>query len=75
MNGVLSDYIVKRTKSEEGAPPVPMVVKYIPYGALLEGMSYPGGRAIENQSVLGNENVAEERRRAGREIWRRVFGR
>ncbi|THU75842.1 FAD-linked oxidoreductase, partial [Dendrothele bispora CBS 962.96] len=75
MNDVLSDYIVKRTKSEEGVPPVPMVVKYIPYGALSQVMPYLGRRAIENQSVLGNENAAEERRRAGREIWRRVFGR
>jgi len=48
--------------------------RYIPYGALSEVMPYLSRRAIENQSVLGNDNASEERRRAGREIWRRVFG-
>ncbi|KAJ3845610.1 FAD-linked oxidoreductase-like protein, partial [Lentinula lateritia] len=63
----LTDYIVRRTSSNS-----PMVLKAVPYGSLTETMPYPSRRAIENKSVLGNGHAAEERRRAGREIWAKV---
>ncbi|KAJ3763893.1 FAD-linked oxidoreductase [Lentinula raphanica] len=69
MSDELTDYIVHRTRSNS-----PMVIKYVPYGSLLETMPYLSRRAIENKSVLGDGHAAEERRRAGREIWARVFG-
>ncbi|KAF5369423.1 hypothetical protein D9758_002602 [Tetrapyrgos nigripes] len=47
MNDALSDYIVQRTRSN-----APMVIKYVPYGALSEVMPYLSRRAIENKSVL-----------------------
>ncbi|KAJ3873721.1 FAD-linked oxidoreductase [Lentinula edodes] len=65
----LTDYIVRRTSSNS-----PMVLKAVPYGSLTETMPYLSRRAIENKSVLGNGHAAEERRRAGREIWAKVFG-
>ncbi|KAJ3921457.1 FAD-linked oxidoreductase [Lentinula edodes] len=65
----LTDYIVRRTISN-----APMVLKAVPYGSLTETMPYLSRRAIENKSVLGNGRAAEERRRAGREIWAKVFG-
>ncbi|THV05219.1 FAD-linked oxidoreductase [Dendrothele bispora CBS 962.96] len=69
MNDALSDYLVQRTKSS-----VPMVIKYVPYGALSEVMPYLSRRAIENKSVLDNRTAEAERRRAGKQIWARLFG-
>ncbi|KDQ53023.1 hypothetical protein JAAARDRAFT_39738 [Jaapia argillacea MUCL 33604] len=69
MSDALTDYLVGRTRSD-----VPLVMKYVPYGALSEVMPYLSRRAIENKSVLGNGGAADERRRAGAEIWKRVFG-
>ncbi|KAJ4485303.1 FAD-linked oxidoreductase [Lentinula aciculospora] len=69
MSDDLTNYIVHRTISNS-----PMVIKYVPYGALSETMPYLSRRAIENKSVLGDGHAAEERRRAGREIWARLFG-
>ncbi|KZT42869.1 FAD-linked oxidoreductase [Sistotremastrum suecicum HHB10207 ss-3] len=70
MSDALSDYLVDHVRS-----PSPFVIKYIPYGALAEVMPYLGRRAIENKAVLGGPGGAsEERRRAGAEIWKRVFG-
>ena len=37
-------------------------------------MPYLGRRAIENKSVLGNGVAQEERRQAGSEIMKRIFG-
>ncbi|KAE9396538.1 FAD-linked oxidoreductase [Gymnopus androsaceus JB14] len=65
----LTDYIVRRTVSNS-----PMVIKYVPYGALSETMPYLSRRAIENKSVLGEGQAVEERKRAGREIWAKLFG-
>jgi len=37
-------------------------------------MPYLGRRAIENKSVLGDGAAARERKRAAREIRRKLFG-
>ncbi|QRW05789.1 proline dehydrogenase [Ceratobasidium sp. AG-Ba] len=53
----------------------PMVLKYVPYGALTDVMPYLARRAIENQSILGGEGGATiERRMVGREIKKLLFG-
>ncbi|KAJ8518907.1 hypothetical protein ONZ45_g4087 [Pleurotus djamor] len=69
MSNALTDYLVSRTRSTS-----PLVIKYVPYGALSEVMPYLSRRAIENKSVLGGGGASEERRRAGRELWKRLFG-
>ncbi|PFH48288.1 hypothetical protein AMATHDRAFT_150233 [Amanita thiersii Skay4041] len=69
MSDDLTDSLVNKTKSE-----IPLVIKYVPYGALSEVMPYLGRRAIENKSVLGEGAAAKERRRAWNEIWARIFG-
>ncbi|KAL0573845.1 hypothetical protein V5O48_008109 [Marasmius crinis-equi] len=69
MNDALSDYLVRRTRSS-----APMVIKYVPYGALSEVMPYLSRRAIENKSVLGNGTAREERIRARRAILGKLFG-
>lgn len=48
--------------------------RYVPYGALSEVMPYLSRRALENKSVLGDGGAAVERRRAGAEIRKRLFG-
>ncbi|EEB97499.1 hypothetical protein MPER_03168 [Moniliophthora perniciosa FA553] len=63
MNDALSDYLVQRTKSS-----APMVIKYVPYGALSEVMPYLSRRAIENKSVLGT-GPRGRKDRAGLAIW------
>jgi proline dehydrogenase len=91
MSDDLTNYMVKRTRTEGGTP---FVIKYVPYGALAEVrlafftlffcfhstflfnkqvMPYLSRRAIENKSVLGGGIADKERRRAGSEIWKRVF--
>jgi len=67
MCDALTDHIARSTRSS-----VPIVDKYIPYGALSEVMPYLGRRAIENKSVLGNGATNIERKRAGEEIWKCV---
>ncbi|KAK0232101.1 FAD-linked oxidoreductase-like protein [Armillaria nabsnona] len=69
MSDALTDYLVGRTRSS-----TPMIIKYVPYGALSEVMPYLSRRAIENKSVLGDGQASEERRRAGSQIWKRIFG-
>ncbi|TFY60054.1 hypothetical protein EVJ58_g5387 [Rhodofomes roseus] len=69
MSDALSDSIVERTHCSS-----PFLLKYIPYGALSEVMPYLSRRAIENKSVLGNGAAAEERKRAGELIWKRLSG-
>ncbi|KAI0917811.1 hypothetical protein AcV5_003960 [Taiwanofungus camphoratus] len=69
MSDHLTDHLVRRTRCAS-----PFVIKYIPYGNLAEVMPYLSRRAIENKSVLGNGGAAEERKRAGAEIWKRLFG-
>ncbi|KAF4566625.1 hypothetical protein EYR36_012057 [Pleurotus pulmonarius] len=69
MSNALTEYLVGRTRSTS-----PLVIKYVPYGALSEVMPYLSRRAIENKSVLGDGGAADERRRAGDELWRRLFG-
>ncbi|KAJ7088235.1 FAD-linked oxidoreductase-like protein [Mycena crocata] len=65
----LTQYLANRMES--GAP---MVIKYVPYGALADVMPYLSRRAIENKSVLGGGAAQAERARAGRLIWERVVG-
>lgn len=67
MGDALSEYMTRRTRS--GAP---FVIRYVPYGALSEVMPYLGRRAIENKGMLGDGGASEERRRAGREVRRRM---
>ncbi|KAH7922394.1 FAD-linked oxidoreductase [Leucogyrophana mollusca] len=69
MSDSLTNYIAGKTRSSS-----PCVIKYVPYGALVEVMPYLSRRAIENKSVLGNGGAARERKEAGAEMWRRVFG-
>ncbi|KAH9949482.1 FAD-linked oxidoreductase [Amylocystis lapponica] len=69
MSDALTNHLVDRTRCS-----TPFVLKYIPYGNLAEVMPYLSRRAIENKSVLGNGGAADERRRAGAEIWQRLFG-
>lgn len=69
MSDALTDYLVGRIRSS-----TPMIIKYVPYGALSEVMPYLSRRAIENKSVLGDGQASEERRRAGSQIWKRMFG-
>ncbi|KAH0838757.1 FAD-linked oxidoreductase-like protein [Lanmaoa asiatica] len=69
MSDSLTNYLVGRIKST-----TPCVIKYVPYGALVEVMPYISRRAVENKSVLGNGGAVRERKEAARLIWRRVFG-
>ncbi|PBK63385.1 hypothetical protein ARMSODRAFT_1024120 [Armillaria solidipes] len=69
MSDALTDYLVGRTRSS-----TPMIIKYVPYGALSEVMPYLSRRAIENKSVLGDGQASEERQRAGSQIWKHIFG-
>lgn len=69
MSDGLTNHLVDRTRTS-----APFVLKYIPYGSLLEVMPYLSRRAIENKSVLGNGAAAEERRQAASEIWARILG-
>lgn len=53
----------------------PLVLKYLPYGALGEVLPYLGRRAIENKTVLKGEGGAQaETHRAWAEIKRRYLG-
>ncbi|KAF8140762.1 FAD-linked oxidoreductase-like protein [Mycena galopus ATCC 62051] len=65
----LTQYIANHTESN-----APMVIKYVPYGALAEVMPYLSRRAIENKSVLGGGAAQAERQRAWDLIWQRIFG-
>ncbi|KAJ7649533.1 FAD-linked oxidoreductase [Mycena polygramma] len=65
----LTQYLASQTESD-----APMVVKYVPYGALSEVMPYLSRRAIENKSVLGAGTAQAERKRARDLIWERLFG-
>ncbi|KAG8941356.1 hypothetical protein FRC03_004633 [Tulasnella sp. 419] len=51
-------------------------MKLVPYGRLSDVIPYLGRRAVENKSILGaaEGGAADERRRAGAEIWKRIFG-
>ncbi|KAG6369803.1 FAD-linked oxidoreductase-like protein [Boletus reticuloceps] len=69
MSDSLTNYLVGRIKST-----TPCIIKYVPYGALVEVMPYISRRAIENKSVLGNGGAVRERKEAARLIWKRVFG-
>ncbi|KAG9310352.1 hypothetical protein JVU11DRAFT_9485 [Chiua virens] len=69
MSDSLTNYLVGRIKSA-----TPCVIKYVPYGALAEVMSYISRRAIENKSVFGNGGAVRERKETARLIWKRVFG-
>jgi len=66
----LTDHIVHSTNTE-----TPFVLKYVPYGALADVMPYLSRRAIENKSILGDGAASLERKRAGAEIRKRLFGR
>ncbi|KIJ60119.1 hypothetical protein HYDPIDRAFT_32541 [Hydnomerulius pinastri MD-312] len=69
MSDSLTNYLVGRTKST-----TPCVIKYVPYGALVEVMPYLSRRAIENKSVLGDGGATRERKEAAALIWKRMFG-
>lgn len=88
MSNALTDHLVSRTRSNSPlvikyvlgsqTPDSPLIFdypfRYVPYGALSEVMPYLSRRAIENKSVLGDGGAADERQRAGSELWRRLFG-
>ncbi|GLB36747.1 putative converts proline to delta-1-pyrroline-5-carboxylate [Lyophyllum shimeji] len=69
MHDDLTNHLVNTTASN-----TPLIIKYVPYGALSEVMPYLSRRAIENKSVLGEGMAGRERRRAAAEIKRRLFG-
>ncbi|EIW74708.1 FAD-linked oxidoreductase [Coniophora puteana RWD-64-598 SS2] len=70
MSDALTEHIVHSTNTE-----TPFVLKYVPYGALADVMPYLSRRAIENKSILGDGAASLERKRAGAEIRKRLFGR
>ncbi|KAJ7596517.1 FAD-linked oxidoreductase-like protein [Mycena floridula] len=70
MTETLSDYLVDRMQTRD-----PIIIKYVPYGALSEVMPYLSRRAIENKSILGDGAAAEERRLAAESIKKWVLGR
>ncbi|KAG6848555.1 hypothetical protein H0H93_015963 [Arthromyces matolae] len=65
----LTNHLVNSTASN-----TPMIIKYVPYGALSEVMPYLSRRAIENKSVLGEGAAQVERQRAAAEMKKRLFG-
>ncbi|KAH9043880.1 FAD-linked oxidoreductase [Lactarius pseudohatsudake] len=69
MSDTLTDRLAASVRTR-----APFVIKYVPYGALSEVMSYLSRRAIENKSVLGNGHAAVERKQAFDAIWRHFFG-
>ncbi|KAG8988197.1 hypothetical protein FRB93_004144 [Tulasnella sp. JGI-2019a] len=71
MSDALTDHLTSTLVSSS-----PMALKYVPYGSLREVIPYLGRRAIENKSVLGASDggAVDERKRAGKEIWRRLTG-
>ncbi|KAF8642866.1 hypothetical protein AX16_009372 [Volvariella volvacea WC 439] len=68
MSDDLTDWLVNSTMSNS-----PLIIKYVPYGALSEVMPYLSRRAIENKSVLGGGGAEREKQRAVREIKKRLF--
>ncbi|KAI0038960.1 FAD-linked oxidoreductase [Auriscalpium vulgare] len=69
MSDALTNHLVETTRSS-----APFVIKYVPYGALSEVMPYLSRRAIENKSVLGNGQAAEERKQVWAQIRKRLLG-
>ncbi|WVW84353.1 hypothetical protein I302_106387 [Kwoniella bestiolae CBS 10118] len=69
MNDRMTSWL-SHTFSHKGEP---MVMKYVPYGALAEVMPYLSRRAVENKSVLGGDTGAKrEAERVWDEMNRRV---
>ncbi|KAF8060829.1 FAD-linked oxidoreductase [Lyophyllum atratum] len=69
MHDDLTNHLVNSTASNS-----PLIIKYVPYGALADVMPYLSRRAIENKSVLGEGMAGKERKRAAAEIKKRLFG-
>ncbi|KAG2030938.1 FAD-linked oxidoreductase [Suillus americanus] len=69
MSDALTNYLVGRTRCES-----PCVIKYVPFGTLLQVMPYLSRRAIENKSVLGAGGATRERKEAAALIWKKMKG-
>ncbi|KAG1839647.1 FAD-linked oxidoreductase-like protein [Suillus subalutaceus] len=69
MSDTLTNYLVGRTRCES-----PCVIKYVPFGTLLQVMPYLSRRAIENKSVLGAGGATRERKEAAALIWKKMKG-
>lgn len=69
----MADTLTYHISTAFSASGSPLVLKYLPYGAIAEVLPYLGRRAIENKTVLSGEGGAVmETGRAWREIRRRV---
>jgi proline dehydrogenase len=69
MSDALTNYLVGRTQCER-----PCVIKYVPFGTLLQVMPYLSRRAVENKSVLGAGGAVRERKEAAALIWKKMKG-
>lgn len=69
MSDALTNHLVGRTRCER-----PCVIKYVPFGALVQVMPYLSRRAIENKSVLGAGGATRERKGAAALIWKKMKG-
>lgn len=67
MSDALTNHLVGRIQCER-----PCVIKYVPFGSLVQVMPYLSRRAVENKSVLGAGGATRERKEAAALIWKKM---